>query len=118
MDLDSLWTKKMYHASLVYFLRFTKCNNSDSVLQIPNEKLGGLVRDYITYLRYEKKLSPATVSTYITGLTHFLEMNDISLNWKKLKKFKAKYRTVIEDRPYTREEIGKLIGNATLRDTS
>jgi hypothetical protein len=39
-----------------------------------------------------------------TALTHFFEMNDITLNWKKLKKFKAKFRTVVEDRPYTRDD--------------
>ena len=91
--------KKMYHASLVYFLRFTRCENSDSLLKIPQQKLGGLVRDCITHLRYERKLSSATISAYTTVLTHFFEMNDITLNWKKLKKFKAKFRTVVEDRP-------------------
>jgi integrase len=43
-------------------------------------------------------------------------MNDVSLNWKKLKKFKAKFRTVTEDRPYITEEIGRLIANASLRN--
>lgn len=115
-SIDSKWTKRIYHSALVYFLRFTKCNNSDQLLQIPTQKLSGLIRDYITYLRYEKKLSPASVATYTTGLTHFFDMNDVSLNWKKLKKFKAKFRTITEDRPYTRKEIGKLITNASLRN--
>jgi integrase len=67
-------------------------------------------------LRYERRLSPASVATYTTGLTHFFEMNDVSLNWKKLKKFKAKFRTVTEDRPYNTEEIGKLIANTSFRN--
>jgi integrase len=115
-SIDSKWTKKIYHSALVYFLRFTECTNSDQLLQIPTQNLTGLIRDYIISLRYEKKLSPASVATYTTGLTHFFEMNDVSLNWKKLKKFKAKFRTVTEDRPYSREEIGKLIANASLRN--
>ena len=32
-------------------------------------------------------------------------MNDVTINWKKLKKFKAKNRYVVEDRPYSREQI-------------
>ena len=32
-------------------------------------------------------------------------MNDITINWKKLKKFKGRLRRVIEDVPYTRDQI-------------
>jgi hypothetical protein len=31
-------------------------------------------------------------------------MNDIDINWKKLK-FKSKLRSAVEDHPYTREQI-------------
>jgi hypothetical protein len=43
-------------------------------------------------------------------------MNDVILNWKKIKKYKGKMRSVIEDRPYLREQIKKLIEAASLRD--
>ena len=43
-------------------------------------------------------------------------MNDITINWKKLKKFKGKLRSVVEDVPYTRQQIKTLIDNTTLRD--
>jgi hypothetical protein len=35
-------------------------------------------------------------------------MNDVGLRWKKLKKFKGKFRNVIEDRSYTRDKVKKL----------
>ena len=43
-------------------------------------------------------------------------MNDITLRWNKLKKFKAKFCNIVEDRPYTRQEIKRLIDIATPRD--
>ena len=43
-------------------------------------------------------------------------MNDVTIKWKKLKKFKAKHYNIIEDKPYTREQIKKLLDAATLRD--
>jgi uncharacterized membrane protein len=45
------------------------------------------------------------VSLYIAAIAHFYEMNDVTINWKKLKKFKAKNRYVVEDRPYSRVQI-------------
>ena len=43
-------------------------------------------------------------------------MNGIVINLKRLKKFKAKHYTVVEDRPYSREQIKALVDAATLRD--
>jgi hypothetical protein len=36
-------------------------------------------------------------------------MNDVTLNWKKLSKFKGKRRLAVEDRPYTKEQIDLLL---------
>jgi len=52
----------------------------------------------------------------VAGMIHFFQMNDMTLNWSKLKKFKPKFRNVTEDRHYTREEIKRLIDIASLRD--
>jgi integrase len=43
-------------------------------------------------------------------------MNDVTVKWKKLKKFKAKHRSVVEDKPYSREQIKTLVDAAPLRD--
>ena len=43
-------------------------------------------------------------------------MNDVTIKWKKLKKFKAKHRSIVEDKPYTREQIKTLVDAAPLRD--
>ena len=80
------------------------------------KKLEGLIRDYIIYLREDRKLSPSTIMSYTSAIAHFYVMNDVTINWKKLKKFKGKYRSVVEDVPYTRRQIKSLIDRAALRE--
>ena len=40
-------------------------------------------------------------------------MNDVIVNWRKLKKFRGKHCTVIEDRSYTRDVIKRLANFAS-----
>jgi integrase len=77
--------------------------------------LGGLIADYITHLKVDQRLSFNTVSLYVASVAHFYSMNDVSLNWKKLSKFKGKKRSVIEDKPYTKEQIRQLLDFSDLR---
>jgi integrase len=75
------------------------------------------IRDFIIWLREDVKRSQSTVMTYSAAISHFYQMNDVIINWKKLKKFKGKMRNVVQDVPYTREQIKKLIDGATLRNS-
>lgn len=95
-------------------MSFCKVTNYEDLLLLDARKLEGLIRDFITYQRHERKLAPSTVSSYLSPIAHFYEMNDVTIKWKKLKKFKAKHKTVVEDRPYTREEIKTLVNAAPL----
>jgi integrase len=115
-SLDSEITKKCYRVSLIIFMRFVKSYDYDQLVKLDRAKLENIIRDYIIHLKQERKLSPATVSAYLAAVAHFYEMNDVTINWRKLKKFKAKFRSIVEDRPYTRDEIAKLIDVAPLRD--
>jgi uncharacterized membrane protein len=84
---------------------FCKKTSYDDMLRFDKITLKGLLRDYIVHLRHNKRLAFASMSLYIAAIAHFYEMNDVTINWKKLKKFKAKNRYVVEDRPYSREQI-------------
>jgi integrase len=86
------------------------------MLSIADGELESSIRDYIVHLRHDKKLAPCTVTSYITPIVHFYEMNNFTLHWKRLKKFKAKHYSVVEDKPYTIEQIKTLLDVATLRD--
>jgi site-specific recombinase XerD len=95
---------------------FCKLTLYEEIIKIDQPKLEGVIGDYIIHLRQDKKLSPASISAYIAALAHFCEMNDITIRWRKLKKVKGKFRDIIEYRPYTTEQIKKLVDVASLRD--
>jgi integrase len=98
-------------------MKFCGVNTYQEMLDIqPIKKLEDLIRDYIIHLKTDKKTSPSTIMTYSAAIAHFYEMNDVVINWRKLKKFKGKMRKVVEDVPYTRQQIKSLLDKATLRD--
>jgi integrase len=115
-SINSDETRKIYRSSFSYFTSFCKITNFEDILIQRPQVLEGLIRDYIIHLRHERRLSPATISVYLAAITHFCQMNDVSINWKKLKKFKAKHYNIVEDKPYTREQIKTLVDAAHLRD--
>jgi integrase len=116
-DMSRYEYSKNFKHFLVYMsLPINDDSTYDSLLKLDKVTLESKVRNYIVYLRHDKKLAPGTISTYLASVTHFFEMNDISLHWKKLRKFKAKHRAVVEDKPYTHDQIKKLVGAASMRD--
>ncbi|MGA7898578.1 MAG: hypothetical protein WCA39_06905 [Nitrososphaeraceae archaeon] len=94
-------------------MKFCQIDNYEAMLEIPIKQLEGLIRDYLIRLREDRRVSPASIATYSAAIAHFYEMNDVTINWKKLKKFKGRMRRVVEDVPYTREQIKTLIDNTT-----
>lgn len=115
-SLDSEYSRIGYLRSFPQFMRFCKVDTYDELLKIDLKRLEGLIRDYIIHMREDRKLAPASIANYCAAISHFFEMNDVTINWKKLKKFKGRLRRVIEDVPYTRDQIKILVDNATLRD--
>ena len=122
-SLSSEVTRHVYARGLRFFCRFIKVeeNNYDVLLEwiISRDKksLESAVIDYILYLKEDKKLAPYSISTYLNPIRHFFKMNDIvSVNWGKVNKFQGKKYCRTQDRPYTREEILRLLEAGTLRD--
>src|SRR5215831_18994612 len=109
-SLDSEDSKRTYLNSFPLFMKFCGVNTYQEMLDIqPIKKLEDLIRDYIIHLKTDKKTSPSTIMTYSAAIAHFYEMNDVVINWRKLKKFKGKMRKVVEDVPYTRQQIRSLL---------
>ena len=113
--VDSEATKQSYRYTFVKFMKFCEIDDYDKMLQIEPKKLEGLIADYITHMKVDKKLSYNTVSLYVSSVAHFYSMNSITLNWKRLSKFKGKRRSVVEDKPYSKEQIRQLLDFANLR---
>ena len=73
------------------------------------------VCDFVVYLR-KKGLSSASVSAYVATVNKFYAMNDIILNWKKIRSFMGEHEKTVEDRPYTHSEIQTLIQHTLPRN--
>jgi integrase len=115
-SLDSEDTRRTYRESLTHFMRFLNVETYEDLLRYDSTKLAGLIRDFIIHMKEDKKSSPATISVRVAAITHFYEMNDVTLHWSRLNKFKGRFRNVVEDQPYTKDQIKKLVKAAPLRD--
>jgi integrase len=61
------------------------------------------------------KLASNSIKSRLNPVFHFYEMNDASLNKKKIKMFKGEFIKKSRDRAYTHEEIKKILDVSDLR---
>jgi len=52
---------------------------------------------------------------YFSVLKHFYEINDISLNWKKISKYLGENERAVADRAYSKTEIQKMLSATDIR---
>ncbi|MDW0136429.1 MAG: hypothetical protein QOK70_01480 [Nitrososphaeraceae archaeon] len=78
-------------------------------LNLPQEEMTNLIIKYFV----NKKISNQYKNLMSATLKHTCEINDVVLNWKKIKKFINSEKTGNEingrDRAYTHEEIQKIL---------
>jgi hypothetical protein len=108
-------TEKGYLRGSYQFMKYCNIESYDTLRDMEVNKLEGKIRDLIGQLQDEKKLSSSAVNLYCSAVRHFYCMNSVVLNWEKLYKFKGKKRMVVTTRPYTREEIKRLLDFSDLR---
>ena len=102
-------TREAYLYQLEKFREWTKIKNFDSLLQAPQKQIQELLEDYVMYLK--KKVSPNSVPIYYAPIELFFVMNDVMINYKKLRKLFPKKVKKGNERGYTIEEIRKIIKN-------
>jgi len=96
-------TKKIYEYNLKLFMEFCGVEKFEDLIGQQNQ-----IITYLMSLR-EKKLSYNSISTRLNAIYHFYDMNDISLNKKKIKMFKGEYTKKVVDRAYTDKDIKKIL---------
>jgi integrase len=107
-SINSDVTRKNYEYCLSKFLKY--CNlELDSLLKLSQQELSNLIIKYLVSQRISSQYKTVIMAT----IKHACEMNDVILNWKKLKKFIKSEKTVNEingkDRGYTHQEIQKIL---------
>jgi len=101
-------TKKAYKFCLENFLNHYQIDLL-SFLRLPQDEMTSLIIRYLV----DKKASMQYKNLITATLKHACEINDVVVNWKKIKKFispeKSGNETNGRDRGYTHEEIQKIL---------
>lgn len=110
-------TRQLYVKGLRYFMTYLHIplDAYDKLLEKDPKHIQMEVCDFVVYLK-KKGLSSASVSTYVAAVNKFYAMNDIVLNWKKIRNFMGEHEKTVEDRPYTHSEIQTIIEHTTPRN--
>jgi integrase len=107
-SIDSEKTKEVYQYSLNRFLQHYQ-TDLDSFLSLSQQEMSDLIVNYLT----NKKVSRQYKIVIFSAIMHCCQMNDVILNWKKIKKFIKYERTDNaingKDRPYFHSEIQKIL---------
>lgn len=107
-SIDSEKTKEVYQYSLNRFLQHYQ-TDLDSFLSLSQQEISDLIVNYLI----NKKVSRQYKIVIFSAIMHCCQMNDVILNWKKIKKFIKSERTENsisgKDRPYTHSEIQKIL---------
>jgi integrase len=109
----SVATKNSYTKALRQYMRFKGLTVCEQLLKGEPKLIQSSIIDWLIHLKEVQNLSYASISLYCTALHHFYDMNDITgLNWKKISSFIGENIKTVKDRPYTKEEISKLLDAA------
>jgi integrase len=113
-------TKNDYHKGLSYFMNYLKIEREDDYSKLIDGRDTKIIQadiiDWITYMKDIAGLSPASINLYTAAVNHFYAMNDVTLNTRRINAFKPEFRNVVEDQPYTREQIKQLLDKAEQRN--
>jgi integrase len=104
-------TKIKYDYCIKDFMNFNGVDRPSLLLNIEIERK---IIDYILHLR-DLNLASSTIRTRVAGIYLYYAMNDVLLNKVKINKYKGEFVKVTKDRPYSREEIHRLLDIADLR---
>ena len=106
--ISSEATKKNYLHNLKRFKEFYKIRDYDSLTTIEPKKLNIMIEDYV--MDRSSKVEPSTISNSVSALELFFSMNDITLNFKKIRKLVPKQEIKQAGmKAYTIDDVRELI---------
>jgi len=86
-SLRSPHTMKTYVSMLRAFMKYKNFTTTSQLLEGEPKLIQSTIIGYILHLKEEKILSPQSLGISTATLKHFYDMNDVILNWKKIKQF-------------------------------
>ncbi|MEE9241534.1 MAG: hypothetical protein V3U12_00055, partial [Nitrosopumilaceae archaeon] len=100
-------TKEAYQFQLNRFLKFYHIKDHDSLLITDKEKLQEMLEDYLFELK--KTLSKASIQNAFFALELFFSMNDVVLNFKKIRKMFPASQKRAGMKAYSTKDVQKIL---------
>ena len=101
-------TKKQYDYLLNQFKKHFIIKSYDDLAQIPDKKIQVMLEDYMLYSKEQGKAF-GTMNCTLNSLKLFLSMNDVLINWTKLKKMLPEKKKATGNMPYTTKQVQVLL---------
>ena len=114
-------TRDPYERRLIHFLKIMKLAPDDFVAAAKKNS-ASIEKQIISFIskqnsRAERgEITTATVGNCLKTVRLLLEMNDVSLNWKKIRRVLPRERRYALDRIPTIEEIREIVEAADIRE--
>jgi len=106
-SLKSEQTREQYLYYLNRFIKHFNLKDFDSILKTDTKDLVTMLEDYVIDLK--NKVSPNTIPTQISPLQSFFEINDITINWKRIKKLFPARVKLTGRKAWTNADIKKML---------
>lgn len=103
-------TRTAYKYHLEKFRDWTRIKNYDGLLQAHPKQIQELIEDYVMHLK--KSISPNSIPVYFAPIELFYVMNDVNVNFKRIRKMFPDKVKKGNERGYTHEEIRQILKNA------
>jgi len=108
-------TRKPYEYYLNKFFKHAK-TDADQIVNLSEKEIDEYVFNYLVSLKMrvdKSTLSPNSINAMMSPIQLFLEQNDVSLNWKKIKRMYPRRNAPANQAPYHEEEIRKILSATT-----
>lgn len=107
-------TLNTYNLALKHYMRFYGISDIITLLKQDNKAIESNIIKYIVDMRQRNPpISHSLRCIRLAAIKHFLVMNDVVLNWKKISLYLGEKTKVVKDRSYTTEEIESLLKSCT-----
>ena len=100
-------TRKNRQVIIHNFMKFHNFKTPESVIKTNPKKLTKMIIGYI--LELSDRVSPNTIPTYLNSIKSFLEINDVELPWKKIKKFYPRKVKISGQSTYSTEDVKTML---------
>lgn len=112
-SIRSKETQRMYLLYIKYFEKWHQKGITSLVL-LHTKLIDEILIRYVISMR-DKDLSSGSITARLSPIISFLDLNDITINQKKLRRFLGESKKTIKDEAYTHYDLVKMFSYAPFR---